>query len=547
MKKLVTYVALFAALAASTPAAAVTIDILSPNLNVVSIFFTNFSASIEIIPGQIPNPINGGDTVGFSNASVSLDTLTRGTVVFGQGDITNTPELVFFQATKDALLNNVVFRKDFGDGFLQLEFISTGRFTLTDKKDPNPQFQQNSLYVISPQPKDIAADGDSDGVPNGTDNCPDTPNPDQIDVDLDGDGNACDDDDDGDGVLDGDDNDDDGDGVPDGSDNCPNTPNPDQIDVDLDGDGNACDDDDDGDGVLDGDDNCPFIANAGQSDVDVDGLGDVCDSGHFLCYTIKQSLGTPKFQRILDPGISLDDRFEDKEFNVVKPVRFCTPADKNGEGITDPDTHLKGYLIRKAGKEPVHAKQTNIQVDNQFGRIFVDTVRPDRLLVPTLKDLKNPIPNANLPSPFPLDHFKCHIVGRTPRTDRFPKNITASVNDQFDQLNQLGEPKVYKILKPRRLCTPVDKKGEGFATLDEENGPHLMCYKVARARICEAGSPKNGGGACRFAQDCGGDFCRHQPRHAQVSDIHVNNQFGQEQLDTRVEAELCVPSVANPG
>lgn len=54
-------------------------------------------------------------------------------------------------------------------------------------------------------------------------------------------------------------------GIPNGRDNCPKNPNPDQRDRDRDGLGDVCD-------------NCPLVANSNQFDSDNDLIGDACDS-----------------------------------------------------------------------------------------------------------------------------------------------------------------------------------------------------------------------------------------------------------------------------
>ena len=91
---------------------------------------------------------------------------------------------------------------------------------------------------------DVAADRDQDGVPDGTleipvDNCPDTPNSDQLNTDR-------------------------------RNERRPGFPLGDPL-------GDACDDDDDNDGVLDSIDNCELDYNPKQKDADKDLIGDRCD------------------------------------------------------------------------------------------------------------------------------------------------------------------------------------------------------------------------------------------------------------------------------
>jgi hypothetical protein len=111
-------------------------------------------------------------------------------------------------------------------------------------------------------------DADDDDIPDDDDNCPTTPNTDQVDLDEDDLGDVCDPDDDNDGFVDT-------------GDNCPRLANPDQLDSDSDDLGDACDTDDDNDTVLDAADNCPTTPNTDQLDSDGDNIGNACDATPF--------------------------------------------------------------------------------------------------------------------------------------------------------------------------------------------------------------------------------------------------------------------------
>lgn len=214
--------------------------------------------------------------------------------------------------------------------------------------------------------------------------------------------------------------------------------------------------------------------------------GEESAADHFLGYEAKTTKKTPKFQKVT---VDLNDQFEQETYKVEKTTMFFTPVDKNGEGIADPDTHLKGYKI----KGP-HTPVSNIVVTNQFGELLLNTVKVELLLVPTFKDL-----NADIPEPLmasSVDHFKCYKV-KVLDDQRSFNQVT--LVDQFVN-------KEFTVGKPKMLCNPVDKNGEGIN--NEDN--HLMCYDVKD----------------KFKK----------------TNIHTHDQFGPETLDTKKIKQLCVPS-----
>jgi predicted outer membrane repeat protein len=262
--------------------------------------------------------------------------------------------------------------------------------------------------------------------------------------------------------------------------------------------------------------------------------GGLCDAGayergaeevtldSFLCYKAKPTKGTAKFSPL---EVSLTDQFENKRFEVKKPLSLCNLA---GDGDTL-DPALEGYQIKEVKGESKHEQQTGVKVTNQLGTLIVDTVTPDRLLVPTAKSLSGPVQPLD---PEPTDHFKCYKVkvrkgvceddpAVACKSDSdcatgvcsggFPKGLTVSVADQFTD-----PAKLFAVQKPTQLCTPVKKEVEGEVTVIQDPDRHLLCYQVKGVKG--------------------------EPEHEKVVGIHTNNQFGPEQLDTLKEDELCLPS-----
>jgi hypothetical protein len=259
----------------------------------------------------------------------------------------------------------------------------------------------------------------------------------------------------------------------------------------------------------------------------------------FHCFTAKTSQGAVKFSPRL--GVRLVSDFDDMHVDVPAPLTLCAPTDSDGGGIADAATHIERYKIKVEPGTPKHVRRVGLRVDDQLGTTFLDTVKPESLMIPTAMDLVvvPPPPDAQQ---YQLDHYECYAV-KTTKGTAFPKGLEiTTAGDAFTP-----SARRYFVRKPTRLCTPVDQDGGGRRHPD-----HLLCYQVkATTRRCADGAAVNGGGGCARETDCGGinrttSLCIRQGTFAPVSDLRTANQFGPEQLDADREHEICLPSLRTP-
>lgn len=259
----------------------------------------------------------------------------------------------------------------------------------------------------------------------------------------------------------------------------------------------------------------------------------------FRCYAVKRAKNAPKFEPVL--GVRLVDAAfgEDVMVDVTKQRDLCLPTDTNGAGILDSTTHVEGYVFKLAKGEPKQAKHTGIAVTNQLGVLVLDTGKPVSLSVPTAKGLAAPPPPLSANE---VDNYECYATKISKGQPRFSNMLQVTVADQFTAV-----PKRFAVIKPTRLCAPVDKSGAGT-----KHGDNLVCYQVKPTKgRCDLGAPVNAGGGCKKESDCGGtkgmtSLCVLQPKFAKASGVFLANAFDSEQIDVVKDGELCVPSARLP-
>jgi hypothetical protein len=265
--------------------------------------------------------------------------------------------------------------------------------------------------------------------------------------------------------------------------------------------------------------------------------------GHFVGYQAKVAKSGPRFFK-LGPVTLADPTFDvTTDYDVLKPSLLALPANKNGEGFTDPATHLVAYAVKPAKGSPKFAPRIDVRVANQCGELTLTAKKPVSLLVPTGVDVAQPAPND-------VDHFLCYqvkvqkkLASGTP-VAAFPKGVQADVADAF-------QTRRYDLKKVVSLCLPVAKtgspqllagpsKGVPFPLAPStvgNPGAFLVCYQ---AKLATKTIAQNGCGPAN-AVDKGTKIVPKQAKHGSQL-VQVGNQLGGQALDTKKESLLCIPS-----
>ncbi len=185
------------------------------------------------------------------------------------------------------------------------------------------------------------------------------------------------------------------------------------------------------------------------------------------------------------PPVTLQDQFQivTGDPDEVFP-NLLVPADKNGEGIIDPSSHLYCYETGFATTKVLPP----VVLTHQFGSTTFPASSARVVCVPTEK-----FPPAQVS----IDHYLCYRPG----TLGSPLGVNATFTDQFySQAHDLGSAWMF--------CAPAVKNGE--APIDDPWN-HLVCFQ--------------------FDQPGPG-----------VNEIPIRNQFGSEVVDLLQRWGVCLPA-----
>jgi CSLREA domain-containing protein len=238
--------------------------------------------------------------------------------------------------------------------------------------------------------------------------------------------------------------------------------------------------------------------------------GQQCDVGAYevlVLPKVNSSIATSFIatEAATDFTVSVNDFIDppDKQYNALGIGSVSDPT-KIVPGVGTQNLPLAGYRIKEAKGTPKHVPLKNIRVDDDVWPVTVDTIAPDRLLVPSALSLTGPV---GPPGPNEDDHYKCYRVKLSKGTQSVPTSLPVWFQDPSAPL-----PRVFEVKRPSHLCLAASVNAGAVHHPDS----HRMCYHVRPAKG--------------------------QPQYIPLTDVHLNNEFGPAQGTAVKEQELCVPA-----
>ncbi len=227
---------------------------------------------------------------------------------------------------------------------------------------------------------------------------------------------------------------------------------------------------------------------------------------HFTCYKAKTTSGTLKFVEV---GVTLVDRYRSSTATVKAPKLLCAPTDKNDEDPTAPShpDHLEDYKIKPTTK---FTTAVNQKVDNQFGTIFLDVKKPIAIQVPTAKSLVGNPAEPVAPAVDHFTCYKTKVTSGTPKflrvnglpiEDQFgamtvdvmkPSRLCVATNKNNEEPGAQNHPDHLLCYKVRQTSLPKFTARLGLFT-NNQFGPERLDAKKPK-ELCVPSFVTGGGG-----------------------------------------------------
>ena len=200
---------------------------------------------------------------------------------------------------------------------------------------------------------------------------------------------------------------------------------------------------------------------------------------HFKCYRV-----SGRFRR---SGITVTDQFGTIGVDITRPIRLCTAANKNDEGVLDEAARLLCYKVRRTS---TFTAPGTVFVNNQFGPDTFGVFRPTELCVPSLEVEPSPVPTpTSTPTPVVATPTPTEVDTPTPTVTATPVETPTPTATATSTPTSTQTP--VETPTPTMTATPVETPTP-TATPTPECGNEI----VEAGEECDGGSDAACPGFC---------------------------------------------------